>query len=78
MVAYIYIEGWTPQAYNMTQTLKKDPAENVFTFVYTRTEQPTAPQPPAPAPAPGEPTPAPEPEPVPPTQPANPGIVLSS
>ena len=76
VVAYIYIEGWTPQAYNMTQTLKKDPAENVFTFVYTRTEQPTAPQPPAPAPAPGEPTPAPEPEPVPPTQPANPGIVV--
>ena len=30
VVAYIYIEGWTPQAYNMTQTLKKDPAENVF------------------------------------------------
>ena len=78
VVAYIYIEGWTPQAYNMTQTLKKDPAENVFTFVYTRTEQPAAPQPPDPAPAPGEPTPAPEPEPVPPTPqaPENPGIVV--
>ncbi len=78
VVAYIYIEGWTPQAYNMTQTLQKDPAENVFTFVYTRTEQPAPPQPPAPAPQEPTPTPVPEPEPVPPTPqaPANPGIVV--
>lgn len=36
VVAYIYIEGWVPEAYNLTQTLKKDPAENVFDFVYSR------------------------------------------
>ena len=52
VVAYIYIEGWTPEAYNMTQTLQKDPAENVFTFIYTRNvEEQPAPQPPAPEPA---------------------------
>ena len=36
VVAYQYIAGYRPQAYNLTQTLKKDPAENVFTFVYVR------------------------------------------
>ncbi len=51
VVAYIYIEGWVPEAYNLTRTLKKDPAENVFDFVYTREEVPAG-QPPAPAPAP--------------------------
>ncbi len=45
VVAYIYIEGWMPQAYNMTQTLKKDPAENEFSFVYTRIPEPAAPPP---------------------------------
>lgn len=56
VVAYLYIEGWTPEAYNMTQTLKKDPAENVFTFVYTREVQTPAVQPePAPEPAPWNP-----------------------
>ncbi len=72
VVAYIYIEGWTPEAYNMTQTLQKDPAENVFTFVYTRNEEGTAPQPPAPqpeAPAPEIPAPAPAPAPTIPTVP---------
>lgn len=68
VVAYIYIEGWTPEAYNMTQTLQKDPAENVFTFIYTRNvEEQPAPQPPAPAPEPVPATPTPEPAaPVPP------------
>ena len=72
VVAYIYIEGWTPEAYNMTQTLQKDPAENVFTFVYTRNEEGTAPQPPAPAPQPEAPAPeipAPAPAPTIPTVP---------
>lgn len=70
VVAYIYIEGWTPQAYNMTQTLKKDPAENVFDFVYTRTVQETIPQPPAPVPEqPGEPA-------VPVPAEPSPGIVV--
>lgn len=36
VIAYAYIEGWQPQAYNLTKTLQKDPAENEFTFVYTR------------------------------------------
>lgn len=36
VVAYLYIAGYRPQAYNLTQTLKKDPSENVFTFVYIR------------------------------------------
>ena len=52
VVAYLYIEGWQPQAYNMTQTLKKDPAENVFSFVYTRVPEATPVAPPAPAPGP--------------------------
>ncbi len=72
VVAYIYIEGWTPEAYNMTQTLQKDPAENVFTFVYTRNEEGTAPPAPAPqpeAPAPEIPAPAPAPAPTIPTVP---------
>lgn len=59
VVAYLYIEGWQPQAYNMTQTLKKDPAENVFNFVYTRVPEGTPVVPPGPGPgpeAPAEPT----------------------
>lgn len=36
VVAYKYIEGYRPQAYNLTRTLQKDPQENIFTFVYTR------------------------------------------
>ena len=63
VVAYLYIEGWQPQAYNMTQTLKKDPAENVFNFVYYRVPEGTPVVPPGPGPqpepAPGEPTPEP-------------------
>lgn len=79
VVAYIYIEGWTPEAYNMTQTLQKDPAENVFTFIYTRNvEEQPAPQPPAPEPEPAAPTPEPAPAPQPPapepTVPAVPGF----
>lgn len=35
VIAYLYIEGYQPQAYNLTGTLTDDPAENVFTFVYT-------------------------------------------
>lgn len=35
-MAYLYIEGYQPQAYNLTKTLSKNEAENVFTFVYTR------------------------------------------
>lgn len=35
-MAYLYIEGYQPQAYNLTKTLLKNEAENVFAFVYTR------------------------------------------
>lgn len=34
VVAFLYIEGYEPQAYNLTKTLSKNEAENVFTFVY--------------------------------------------
>lgn len=36
VVAFLYIEGYEPQAYNLTKTLSKNEAENVFTFVYSR------------------------------------------
>lgn len=35
VIAYLYIEGYQPQAYNLTGTLTDNPAENVFTFVYS-------------------------------------------
>lgn len=36
VVAFLYIEGYEPQAYNLTRTLQKDPSKNEFTFVYRR------------------------------------------
>ena len=35
VLAYLYIEGYQPQAYNLTGTLKENAADNVFNFVYT-------------------------------------------
>ena len=35
VIAYQYIEGYQPQAYNLTKTLSADPEENMFTFIYT-------------------------------------------
>lgn len=35
VVAYLYIEGYQPQAYNLRRELTENPANNVFTFVYT-------------------------------------------
>lgn len=35
VIAFLYIEGYRPQAYNLTKTLSVNAAENVFTFVYT-------------------------------------------
>jgi len=35
VVAFLYIDGYLPQAYNLTGTLYKNPADNVFRFVYT-------------------------------------------
>ena len=56
VVAFLYIEGYEPQAYNLTEELSKNEAENVFTFVYTREVQTPAVQPePAPEPAPWNP-----------------------
>ncbi len=39
VIAYVYIEGYQPQAYNLTKTLSENAAENVFTFVYTKTPE---------------------------------------
>lgn len=38
VVAHLYIDGYVPQAYNLTRTLSTNSAENVFTFVYTPLE----------------------------------------
>lgn len=61
VIAYRYIEGYAPQAYNLTGKLLSDESKNVYTFTYTPGEQPEAPAPnpaqPAPAivaPVPGE------------------------
>ena len=35
VVAFVEIDGYVPQAYNLTGTLFKDPKDNVFTFRYT-------------------------------------------
>ena len=34
VVAYLYIDGYQPQYYNLTMTLSDNAANNVFTFVY--------------------------------------------
>lgn len=73
VVAYQYVEGYRPQAYNLTKTLSADASENVFDFVYTPLPEnvitetlvlpaPGVPEVPEPEP---EPTPEPEPEPEP-------------
>lgn len=35
VVAYLYIDGYLPQTYNLTKTLDAVETENVFTFIYT-------------------------------------------
>ena len=35
VVAYVYVEGYQPQAYNLTTTLDADASKNVFTFTYS-------------------------------------------
>ena len=49
VIAYLYIEGYQPQAYNLTGTLKENAADNVFNFVYTSTAVPGTAQPTGPA-----------------------------
>lgn len=71
VVAYLYVEGYQPQAYNLTRTLQEDAARNVFTFVYTPIAESPVPQPPAPQPpAEEEPGTAPTPEATTPPTPA--------
>lgn len=36
VIAYLYIEGYTPASYNQTNKLVSDSSANVFTFVYTQ------------------------------------------
>lgn len=36
VIAFLYIEGYRPNAYNLTRTLSADASENIFRFVYTR------------------------------------------
>lgn len=45
VIAYIYVDGYQPRAYNLTGTLHENAAENVFTFVYTQVISPDASQP---------------------------------
>lgn len=35
VVAYLYIDGYRPQAYNLTKTLEEDASKNVIQFVYS-------------------------------------------
>lgn len=35
VIAYLYIDGYRPQAYNLTGELLADASQNVFTFTYT-------------------------------------------
>ena len=44
VIAYQYIEGYRPDAYNLTKTLGKNEADNVFTSTYTQSsvQQPAA------------------------------------
>ena len=47
VAAYLYVEGYQPQAYNLTGTLQSDASKNIFTFVYRQivVEQPGEPAP---------------------------------
>lgn len=59
VVAFLYIEGYQPQAYNLVRTLSANSAENEFTFVYSPIAQlptPTTPATEETTPAPATPT----------------------
>lgn len=36
IIAHLPIDGYQPQAYNLTKTLSVNEADNIFTFIYTR------------------------------------------
>lgn len=61
VVAYLYVDGYQPQAYNLTKTLSENEGSNVFQFVYSPIVRPT------PVPTP-EPTAEPTPEPTEPAE----------
>lgn len=42
VVAYLYIDGYRPQAYNLVKTLVSNAAQNVFTFVYKKIDTGTS------------------------------------
>lgn len=42
VVAFLYVDGYVPEAYNLTKTLVSDESQNVFTFVYRPIPAPTA------------------------------------
>ena len=42
VAAWAYVDGYLPQAYNLTRTLQADAGKNVFTFIYTPTATNTA------------------------------------
>lgn len=42
VAAWAYVDGYLPQAYNLTRTLQADAGKNVFTFIYTPTVTNTA------------------------------------
>ena len=74
VVSYVYVEGYQPQARNLTKTLTANAADNVLRFVYTpipaaQTETANAPQQQANAPQQQanqtQPTPEPTPTPLP-------------
>lgn len=39
VIAYKYIEGYAPKMLGLTKTLSENEAENIFTFVYTKTAE---------------------------------------
>ena len=51
VVAFAYVEGYQPQAYNLTKTLTENPGENVFSFTYREVESGTIVVPPSPTPS---------------------------
>lgn len=51
VIAFRYIEGYTPQAYNLTGKLLANADKNVYTFTYTSTENAENPETPTPQPA---------------------------
>ncbi|MCI8367093.1 MAG: hypothetical protein HFJ66_05775 [Eggerthellaceae bacterium] len=47
VLAYRYVEGYQPQAYNLTGELYADASQNVYTFVYEPVARPAQPEAPA-------------------------------